>query len=166
MTMFANVKVGRKMAIVWGGAALQIAGIAAWSIWVVTGASAAAERARHYGDQLNVMLRIQAALPDLEAHMSHIAAARDPNPDTTRVAELRKDYRAALAYQAAGGDRRREGGRAGLPPGSRQGGATRGLAKPAGSRTGHERRLRQGVLRLDEGVESSGMWRSSAHAAE
>src|SRR2546428_538973 len=97
MNILANMKIGKKMALVLAGSVLQLscmAGLALWGFYSINAAmSASAHEARMAllaervsGDVVGVCLRIG----------NMVIARRASGADEARIAALRKDYLSAI----------------------------------------------------------------------
>jgi methyl-accepting chemotaxis protein len=97
MKKLADIRIGRKLALGFGGGICVLAGMVGLANWALSNSNAAAEKAQHYAFKLNLATKISAVLSDLALHMTHLAVSNNSH-DTQQVLALRKEYMDALEY--------------------------------------------------------------------
>jgi methyl-accepting chemotaxis protein len=102
MNKLADMKIGKKLALVFGVSVFLLACVAGLALWALNDASAAAAKAQHYAYKLNQVEKIGAKTLDIALVVRNLPSSKQVSRDVDRVLAVRKDYREALQELAAG----------------------------------------------------------------
>jgi hypothetical protein len=95
---FANMKIGKKLALASGVSVFLLACVAGLALWTLNDAGAAAAKAEHYAYKLNLVDKINASLSETALRMGNGLTSRHANHDVDLVTDARKEYMDALEY--------------------------------------------------------------------
>ncbi|HUI53828.1 MAG TPA: methyl-accepting chemotaxis protein [Bryobacteraceae bacterium] len=101
MRKFADMKIGKKLAIAFGICGVQFACVAALSLYALGSANVAAEKAQLYEYKASLTVKIKAALGEIAIHMNNLVTSRQAARERDAVLALRQEYREALDFLKA-----------------------------------------------------------------
>ncbi len=101
MNKFADIKIGKKLALGFGTTVLLLVCVAGLSLWALTAANSAALKAQLYSHKLEVAMRVDATLSELTLHINNLANTRQVNLEVDKILALRKAYGADIEYLKA-----------------------------------------------------------------
>jgi methyl-accepting chemotaxis protein len=98
---FANVKIGKKLAIASGASVLLLASVAGISQWALDDLNGLAVTEQHYAHKLYLTEKVDAGLSEIAVSMGNLATSKNVSRDADLVAAARKSYTDALDYLKA-----------------------------------------------------------------
>jgi methyl-accepting chemotaxis protein len=101
MKKFANLKIGKKLAISSLACVVQLACLAGLSWWALGESDSAASKALHYAHKMHLAQRLDSQLSELALRMGNLPTSKHAGQDADRVLELRKEYGTDFAYLKA-----------------------------------------------------------------
>ena len=102
MSTFANLRIGKKLALLSAASVLQLAGVAGVAFWALSDATSAALETQKRAHKLNLAEQIDSKLSELAMRMGGLPFSKQVGKDLDRVASLRKEYSSALESLEAG----------------------------------------------------------------
>lgn len=114
MNKFANAKIGKKLAVVFGAIALLVVCLAATALWTVHSVNTAMDQAEKEGQKTALALKVSSDIGAACTNVANLVLAKQFRPETeARIEALRTDYMGAFEQLAslastAEGNRRRE----------------------------------------------------------
>lgn len=98
MKKLADIRVSKKLAIASAATILQMACLAALSLWALNQANTAAAKAQHYFYKLNLAERIDTRLAELALRMAELPFSTQVGRDVAEILAIRKAYATDFAY--------------------------------------------------------------------
>ena len=97
----ANVKIGRKLAILSVASVLQLACLAGLFLWALSDSNSAAANALHYAHKLDLAQKLDTRLSELALRMSNLPISKQADQEVEQVLALRKEYATDFEYLKA-----------------------------------------------------------------
>ena len=98
----ANIKIGKRLGIAFGIGVIQLACVAALSLYALSSANAAAEKAQKYQHKASLALGIRGDLAEITTHVNNVVSIpRQAGRERDALLALRKEYSEALGYLKA-----------------------------------------------------------------
>ena len=98
----ANIKIGKRLGIAFGIGVIQLACVAALSLYALSGANSAAEKAQEYQHKASLALQMRGDLAEITTHVNNLVAIpQQADRERDALLALRKEYREALGYLKA-----------------------------------------------------------------
>jgi len=101
MSKLANIKMGKKLALAFGGGVLQLALLAGLALWSIGAVNSATEKAQKESSKMNLAMQVDSNLLEISLRMIGLPASKQPAVDTERALAVGKEYAEALAYLKA-----------------------------------------------------------------
>ena len=97
----ADVKIGKKLALLAGTGVLLLGGTIGLSLWVLSTLNSASDRAEQESKKMTLAVKVDARLSQIPPAMTSLATAKRPSLEVDGVLALRKDYSAVFAQLKA-----------------------------------------------------------------
>ena len=102
MDSLANMKIGKKLAVIFGAIALLVVCLTVIALWTVSSVNAAMTEAEQEGERTQLALTISSDIGSLGMKVASMVLAKELNPDTeAEILTLRRDYMGAFEKLAS-----------------------------------------------------------------
>ncbi|MGA2114792.1 MAG: HAMP domain-containing methyl-accepting chemotaxis protein [Bryobacteraceae bacterium] len=101
MIKLSDIKMGKKLALGFGGGVLQLVLLAGLALWAMNAINAASERAQKETHKMDLARKLDSDMAEITLRITGLPTSRQVSRDVEEVLVIRKDYGAAFEYLKA-----------------------------------------------------------------